>query len=251
MVKYDYTAYGTINSITGTLSSTIGQYNPFRYKGYYYDTETKMYYCKSRYYVPEWCRWLNGDHVGYLDLEDIDGMNLFAYCGNNPISYIDEEGNFIGIGFGIAIGLAALFAAATAATVVASEVSKSIDVNIDTGIRSSRDFVKGLVAGTMFTSIPYIASIVMDNVRMSKTPRGNWKETKNSNDEEDLSEEALQKAYNEARKKGDQAAANKIKLTQKILGLRNKQKRNKKKPKGSKWKIFIIALLTQDIVRRF
>ncbi len=74
MVKYTYTAYGTITSITGTLASTIGVYNPFRYKGYYYDTETQMY-CKSRYYVPQWCRWLNGDSIGFLDSKDIQEMN--------------------------------------------------------------------------------------------------------------------------------------------------------------------------------
>ena len=47
--------------------------------------ESDMYYCNSRYYVPFWYRWLNGDHIGYLNPEDINGMNLFAYCENNPI----------------------------------------------------------------------------------------------------------------------------------------------------------------------
>lgn len=48
MVKYGYTVYGTILEITDSLAGT-----PFRYEGYYYDAETSMYYCKSRYYVPE------------------------------------------------------------------------------------------------------------------------------------------------------------------------------------------------------
>ncbi|MDE7263769.1 MAG: hypothetical protein K2N64_03830, partial [Anaeroplasmataceae bacterium] len=93
VVKYAYTAYGTITSITGSLASTIGAYNPFRYKGYYYDTETSMYYCKSRYYVPEWCRWLNADSTSYLNYKNINEMNLFAYCVNNPISLLDPTGN--------------------------------------------------------------------------------------------------------------------------------------------------------------
>lgn len=93
VVKYDYTAYGKITSTTGSQASTIGAYNPFRYKGYYYDPETNMYYCKSRYYVPEWCRWLNGDSIGCVNLQDINGMNLFSYCENNPIMLFDESGN--------------------------------------------------------------------------------------------------------------------------------------------------------------
>ena len=45
--------------------------------------ETSLYYCNSRYYVPEWCRFLNADDVSYLDPESINGLNLFAYCNNN------------------------------------------------------------------------------------------------------------------------------------------------------------------------
>ena len=55
MVKYTYDAWGKKISTTGSLASTIGSLNPFRYKGYYYDQESEMYYCKSRYYVPDWC----------------------------------------------------------------------------------------------------------------------------------------------------------------------------------------------------
>ncbi len=53
-----------------------------------------MYYCKSRYYVPQWCRWLNGDSIGYLNPQDINRMNLFAYCNNNPVMGIDPTGCF-------------------------------------------------------------------------------------------------------------------------------------------------------------
>ena len=61
VVKYNYNAYGEILSITG--NPYIGSINPFRYKGYYYDDETNLYYCNSRYYVAEWCRWLTPDSV--------------------------------------------------------------------------------------------------------------------------------------------------------------------------------------------
>ncbi len=52
-----------------------------------------MYYCNSRYYVPEWCRWLNADNIAFLDPSSVKTTNLFAYCGNNPITNIDNEGN--------------------------------------------------------------------------------------------------------------------------------------------------------------
>ena len=85
VVEYDYTAYGEC-TVTHN-SEGLAEINPFRYKGYYYDTESQMYYCNSRYYVPEWCRWLTPDNPSYLQPETIDGMNLFTYCGNDPVNY--------------------------------------------------------------------------------------------------------------------------------------------------------------------
>ena len=68
----------------------IGSMNPFRYRGYYYDTETGFYYLNSRYYDPEICRFINADHVNYLGANgDLNSFNLYAYCGNNPVIYID------------------------------------------------------------------------------------------------------------------------------------------------------------------
>ena len=53
-----------------------------------------MYYCKSRFYVPKWRRWLNSDSINYLEPQNITCLNLFAYCNNNPVMYVDENGNF-------------------------------------------------------------------------------------------------------------------------------------------------------------
>ena len=94
VVKYKYDAWGKPLSVEGSLASTIGQLNPFRYKGYYFDNESGMYYCQSRYYVPEWCRWLNADSIGCLEIDRLDGLNLFAYCGNDPIMFSDGSGHF-------------------------------------------------------------------------------------------------------------------------------------------------------------
>ena len=65
--------------------------NPFRYRGYYYDAESGLYYLNSRYYDPETGRFLNAD--GQLSTgSDLTGMNLFAYCGNNPVNRTDSSG---------------------------------------------------------------------------------------------------------------------------------------------------------------
>ncbi len=92
VVKYVYDAFGNILQISG--DEFIGKANPFRYKGYYYDDETGLYYNVTRYYNPQWGRFLSADDVSYLDPESINGLNLFAYCNNNPIMYIDPNGNF-------------------------------------------------------------------------------------------------------------------------------------------------------------
>ena len=93
VVSYDYSAYGNLKSITGSMATTLGKDNHMRYKGYYFDEETGFYYCKSRYYVPEWCRWLNADNPAYLKPYSATGNNLFAYCENNPVMYMDSFGD--------------------------------------------------------------------------------------------------------------------------------------------------------------
>ena len=92
VVEYTYDAWGNILSISGSKKDDLGQANPLRYRGYVYDPETGMYYCQSRYYDPEIGRWLNAD--GFTSTgQSFTGNNMFAYCGNNPISRSDMAGN--------------------------------------------------------------------------------------------------------------------------------------------------------------
>ena len=61
IVSYTYDPWGKVLSVDGSEASTIGQINPIRYRGYYYDTETGFYYLQSRYYDPTTRRFLNSD----------------------------------------------------------------------------------------------------------------------------------------------------------------------------------------------
>ncbi|MDE6441961.1 MAG: RHS repeat-associated core domain-containing protein [Clostridia bacterium] len=93
MVQYYYDAWGN-HTIYGRMASTIGNLNPFRYRSYYFDTETKLYFLQSRYYDPETGRFLNMDSIDYADPETINGLNLFAYCNNNPVMNVDPDGTW-------------------------------------------------------------------------------------------------------------------------------------------------------------
>ena len=97
MVKYTYDAWGNHKVLDGqgqvvTGGNGIEMLNPFRYRSYYYDKETCLYYLKTRYYDPEICRFITIDDVAYLASDAINGLNLYAYCGNNPVMRVDANG---------------------------------------------------------------------------------------------------------------------------------------------------------------
>ena len=115
VVNYKYDSWGKLISITGSMSETLGKDNPYRFKGYYYDDETRMYYLKSSYYQPEICRFISADTIEVLDCQgDLNDKNLYAYCDNNPVMRVDTGGQIwitLGImaaggGIGMVIGAA-------------------------------------------------------------------------------------------------------------------------------------------------
>ena len=85
VARYEYDAYGNheVLNENGTINNNatfIGNINPFRYKGYYYDVETSLYYCNSRYYNSKIYRWISADDINYLEPESIassKGLNYY------------------------------------------------------------------------------------------------------------------------------------------------------------------------------
>ncbi len=91
VASYTYDAWGNVLSVTGSMSGTLGTLNPLRYRGYVYDTETKLYYLNSRYYNPATGRFINAD-IFVSTGQGVLGSNMFAYCGNNPVMGYDPSG---------------------------------------------------------------------------------------------------------------------------------------------------------------
>ena len=97
IAKYSYDEWGKLLSIETAEDSNaeqlaIAEANPLRYRGYYYDSETGMYYLQSRYYNPEFCRFISADGFEYADTSGELNANLYMYCWNNAVTFKDAEG---------------------------------------------------------------------------------------------------------------------------------------------------------------
>jgi RHS repeat-associated protein len=100
--NYQYDEWGNILTSNETIS------NPFKYAGEVYDDETGLYYLRARYYDPSMGRFINEDNVEGQVNNPLT-MNLYTYCYNNPLIFIDSTGNSpspLGVALGIIGGIA-------------------------------------------------------------------------------------------------------------------------------------------------
>ena len=144
---YTYDVWGKIVKINDqapekVASTNIANINPFRYRGYYYDTETSLYYLNSRYYDPDTDRFISAD--GQLN-EGVLGYNMFAYCENNPVNGSDPDGDMV-------------WWAAAALGGAAFEVASYLIGNAISGQKSTwggaaKAALKGAVEGVAFGAI--------------------------------------------------------------------------------------------------
>ena len=167
--RYDYDAWGRhrcrlengtviYDSATGPVSgyeNHIGIRNAIRYRSYYWDSETGLYYLQSRYYDPEIGRFISPDDIKYLEPESIGGLNLYAYCFDNPVLYADLSGHFA---ISLLVGLAVSFVIGTAASAISQYVQYEGEVNwLQAGIDGLFAVASTALA---YTGIGLIGSIV-------------------------------------------------------------------------------------------
>ena len=110
---------GSTETATETIWASIESIdNPYRYAGYEYIEEVKLYDLNAGYYNPEIARFLSADP--YYDLGNrviglyeinvpsaasiMQANNIYAYCGNNPVTRFDTEGEFFGTIIGTVVG---------------------------------------------------------------------------------------------------------------------------------------------------
>ena len=113
--SYAYSAWGKLIDVSGDMADI----NPLRYRGYYYDADTDLYYLKSRYYDPQICRFINADELASTG-QGILGTNMFAYCLNNPVNMFDETGTWPSWATKLVTAVAVVAVVATVAAITVS-----------------------------------------------------------------------------------------------------------------------------------
>ena len=162
--EYAYDAYGNCEVLADV--GGIASLNPFRYRGYYYDAETGLYYLNARYYDPRLGRFISPDSLSYLDPSAAAGMNLYAYCQCDPVNYSDGSGH-LAISIGLFLGLViASFAIGFTSSVVTQGITYGWEnVNGYTFLQAAIDGL--FAAGSMalaYTGIGLAASMFIGGV---------------------------------------------------------------------------------------
>ena len=188
VAKYVYDAWGNhkvFNSAgtviydsqnpTSTYANEIGHINPFRYRSYYFDNETGLYYLQSRYYDPQVGRFINADSIDYLEPEQLQGLNLYSYCQNNPVMYYDPSGHIV-VGLLISVLLSAMWGAVSAAlsgqNVLAGAIVGGVMGLLSAGYIG---FIGGSLSGitkTAFYAVSYFTFGAVENVAAQRFVEG-------------------------------------------------------------------------------
>ncbi|SHI07731.1 RHS repeat domain-containing protein [Clostridium grantii] len=172
VVEYTYDSWGKLISISGSLASGVGVKNPYRYRGYRYDTGTGLYYLQSRYYNPQWGRFVNMDSVGGK-VGVLLSHNVFAYSNNNPINMVDPSGHFA-----FALSFVAEAVMAVGATVGAVLSSPVVLV----GAAIAATCFLGYAIYTHYTSTPDSSSEKISSSKGMDGAGGGSSNTPNNND---------------------------------------------------------------------
>ncbi len=179
VVKYIYDCWGNHAVIDANGQDIvnmqhIGNLNPFRYRSYYYDTETGLYYLQTRYYDPELGRFISQDSIEYADYESVNGLNLFAYCGNNPVNNIDPMGTWSWKKFWAGLGLVATAVAAIAISVATFGAGTPIGITMVAGVTLAAGVLTGVNGIATMVEAGTNYNFMRDGVFQGNEKAYNW-----------------------------------------------------------------------------
>ena len=167
--EYEYDAWGNILS---QGDSELLSINPFRYRGYYYDEKTGLYYLNSRYYDPETGRFISPDDVDVLNDTFLqpNGLNLYTYCYNNPVMMTDPDGAFTLTWWQkLLIGLAALVLGAVAMAISGGSFAAAFVCGFSAAVKSAlAGAVMGAVLGGLSETSEEQSHEIRKKIKMEK-----------------------------------------------------------------------------------
>ena len=159
VVVYRYDAWGEVLVSSDASGFGLSQINPLRYRGYYYDQETGLYYLQTRYYDPKVRRFLNADDASVLtkDPEQLTEKNLYAYCDDNPVMYRDDAGMFA---FSVGLGVLGMVTNVATCYIAAKATGQEFGIG-DLVIAAAAGFVGGCIKNNFYATV---ASILISGV---------------------------------------------------------------------------------------
>ena len=167
LVEYAYDSWGNPIYISDSSTSGIGNKNPFRYKGYYWDADTGLYYIDVRYYNPELFRFISPDDTSNLGKnDDFTSTNFYLYCANNPTGRVDVEGEAWLLAFALAgavIGIATQYTCNVAINLLTRKTLKDSLLDAIPNSTNWAEYTSAAISGALSaTGISTMGSVAVN-----------------------------------------------------------------------------------------
>ena len=132
----------------------LAQINPLRYRGYYYDQETGLYYLQTRYYDPKVRRFLNADDASVLtkDPEQLTEKNLYAYCDDNPVMYRDDAGMFVITAAQVGLGVLGMVTNVATCYIASKATGQEFGIG-DLAVAALAGLVNGVTINNLYVTL--------------------------------------------------------------------------------------------------
>lgn len=162
VVVYRYDAWGEVLVSSDASGFGLAQINPLRYRGYYYDQETGLYYLQTRYYDPKVRRFLNADDASVLtkDPEQLTEKNLYAYCDDNPVMYRDDAGMFVITAARVGLGVLGMVTNVATCYIAAKATGQEFGIG-DLAVAALAGFAGGYIENNFYATV---ASVLISGV---------------------------------------------------------------------------------------